>query len=161
MSTQPCMEESLLQTLRAQTQEARDKQDTPAQPLPEHSYPYFCIFCLQETLWHGMGNISECQQCHVQGTNYGKVCPNHPNKPPGYLFSLENCVPHIEDQPLMAVMDNKLFQCFACCFDAMAADGDLPFKYIYRKEDKSEKQFCWSCQAQTQWEAYSQRRQTI
>ena len=58
MSTQPCMEEALLESLKKQAHQAQA--DGPAKPVPEHTYTHFCNFCIQETIWHGMGNISEC-----------------------------------------------------------------------------------------------------
>lgn len=47
----------------------------------DFQYPYFCIFCMQQTTWEsrellGGANFSRCLQCGVEGTNYQKDCPN-------------------------------------------------------------------------------------
>lgn len=37
-------------------------------------FDHSCEFCKDETTWKNLGQVSECTQCHVKGTNMKLFC---------------------------------------------------------------------------------------
>ena len=94
-----------------------------------------------------MDNISECMQCHVQGTNYVKKCKScvikkDDNETPNkcYLFNIGNCVPALDTGELTSLPDaqDQTFSCFSCSFSKMKLsdllNNNLPYRYIYLED---------------------------
>ena len=112
-----------------------------------------------------MGNVSECSQCHVQGTNFAQKCgaQDHKGNSDAYLFNLRFCVPSMPNGELLSVpdADKSEYECFSCCFEKMVLDTKsttLPYAYIY-KSLKAEEAHCITCKKTTNWSSFSQNRQ--